>query len=240
MRSLVLECRGYNNNIVGDTSPKTMQNAVGVGARRCPRPIVRSNVMDSFNKSMRLEIDTTSRTVARSMIGPTRTGSENPTEAKMEATFPPYLPNLDQDYEIKMRFQEFANWLIPGSLMAGRYPFVEPSRCRDRKTGEEMLEALITAGVTTFVCLQGEIPAQGEMPIKGVGGFLPYKPAATLIASALSDPPGIDEMNGLRTPYLDKYLPPRKKDVGCARRRRVELDFVHSPITDLGLPGEEQ
>jgi alanine transaminase len=174
------------------------------------------------------------------MIGPTRTGSENPTEAKVDATFPPYLPNLDQDYEIKMRFQEFANWLIPGSLMAGRYPFVEPSRCRDRKTGEEMLEALITAGVTTFISLQEEIPPQGEMPLKGVGGFLPYKPAATLIATALSDPPGIDEMNGLRTPYLDKYLPPRKKDVGSARRRRVELDFVHSPITDLGLPGEEQ
>lgn len=240
MRSLALECRGYNNNFVGDTSPKTMQNAVGVGARRCSRPIIRSNVLHSFNKSMSLEIDTSSRTVARSMIGPTRTGSENPTGTKVEAPFPPYLPNLDQDYEIKMKFQEFANWLIPGSLMAGRYPFVEPSRCRDRKTGEEMLEELITAGVTTFICLQGEIPPQEEMPLKGVDGFLPYKPAATLIASALSDPPGIDEMNGLRTPYLDKYLPPRKKDVGAARRRRVELDFVHSPITDLGLPGEEQ
>lgn len=236
----MLECRGYSNNVVGDTSPKTMQNTVGVGVRRCLRPIIRSNVFDSFNKSMMVGIDTSSRTVARSMIGPTRTGSENPTEAKVEATFPPYLPNLDQDYEIKMQFQEFANWLIPGSLMAGRYPFVEPSRCRDRKTGEEMLEALITAGVTTFISLQEEIPPQGEMPIKGVDGFLPYKPAATLIASALSDPPGIDEMNGLRTPYLDKFLPPRKKDVGSARRRRVELDFVHSPITDLGLPGEEQ
>jgi len=179
-------------------------------------------------------------TVARSMIGPARTGSGNPMGAKMEVVFPPYLPNMDQDYEIKMKFQEYANWLIPGSLMAGRYPFVEPSRCRDRNEGEKMLEALITAGVTSFISLQGEIPPQVEMPMKGVGGFLPYKAAATLIASALSDPPSIDEMNGLRTPYLDKYLPPRKKDVGSARRRRVELDFVHSPITDLGLPGEEQ
>lgn len=39
------------------------------------------------------------------------------------------------------------------------------------------------AGLTTFVCLQDEIPPQDKMPIRGVDGFLPYKPKAEIIAS---------------------------------------------------------
>ena len=27
-------------------------------------------------------------------------------------------------------FSTFANWIIPGHVMLGRYPYVEPSRCR--------------------------------------------------------------------------------------------------------------
>lgn len=38
--------------------------------------------------------------------------------------------------------------------MLGRYPFVEPSRCRSREVGEEQLRQLIAAGVTTFISLQ--------------------------------------------------------------------------------------
>jgi alanine transaminase len=38
--------------------------------------------------------------------------------------------------------------------MLGRYPFVEPSRCRSRTEGEAMIRQLIAAGTTTFVCLQ--------------------------------------------------------------------------------------
>jgi hypothetical protein len=36
------------------------------------------------------------------------------------------------NYESAVTFTSYANWLIPGSLMVGRYPFVEPSRCCSR------------------------------------------------------------------------------------------------------------
>ncbi len=32
-------------------------------------------------------------------------------------------------YQDKVKFTPYANWLIPGHLMVGRYPYVEPSRC---------------------------------------------------------------------------------------------------------------
>lgn len=57
-------------------------------------------------------------------------------------------------YESACAFTDFANWLIPGRVMLGRYPFVEPSRCRSRDVGEEQLRQLIAAGVTTFISLQ--------------------------------------------------------------------------------------
>jgi hypothetical protein len=150
------------------------------------------------------------------------------------------LPALDNSYETLVTFSEYANWLVPGTLMLGRYPFVEPSRLEGkRKEGEEQLERIISNGVRTFYCLQGELPPQDEMPLKGVDGFQPYKAPATLIAAALSDPPTIEEMNGLRTPYLDKFLPPKKR-ANKTSRRIIELDFLHSPITDLSVPSPEQ
>lgn len=38
--------------------------------------------------------------------------------------------------------------------MIGRYPFVEPSRCLSREQGEQQLEEILLAGISTFVCLQ--------------------------------------------------------------------------------------
>lgn len=65
----------------------------------------------------------------------------------------PVRPHAD-GYESACAFTDFANWLIPGRVMLGRYPFVEPSRCRSREVGEEQLRQLIAAGVTTFISLQ--------------------------------------------------------------------------------------
>lgn len=59
-----------------------------------------------------------------------------------------------ENYEETCAFTDFANWLIPGRLMLGRYPFVEPSRCRSRDVGEEQLRQLLAAGITVFVSLQ--------------------------------------------------------------------------------------
>lgn len=38
--------------------------------------------------------------------------------------------------------------------MLGRYPFVEPSKCRSRDLGEDQLRQLVATGITAFVCLQ--------------------------------------------------------------------------------------
>ena len=64
----------------------------------------------------------------------------------------PWLPA--DSYEATCAFTDFGNWLVPGRLMLGRYPFVEPSRCRSRDLGEDQLRQLLRAGITAFVCLQ--------------------------------------------------------------------------------------
>ena len=35
-----------------------------------------------------------------------------------------------EGFEEAHRFSSYANWIIPGHVMLGRYPYVEPSRCR--------------------------------------------------------------------------------------------------------------
>jgi hypothetical protein len=124
--------------------------------------------------------------------------------------------------------------------MLGRYPYVEPNRCTTRNKGDDQIEAIMRQGISTFVCLQAELPPQEEMRLAGVDGFLSYKAAAQLCGAALSDPPTFEEVNGLRNRDLDKFLPPRKRANDYDTRRRVEPQFLHSPIVDLGLPSEQQ
>ena len=45
--------------------------------------------------------------------------------------------------------------------------------------------------VSTHAAYQAEIPEQAAMRIGGVDGFVPYRAAATLLATALSPPPSI-------------------------------------------------
>jgi hypothetical protein len=45
-------------------------------------------------------------------------------------------PGEDGDFSA-LRFTRFANWLVPGSVMLGRYPYVEPGpRCRTTAQGD--------------------------------------------------------------------------------------------------------
>jgi alanine transaminase len=86
--------------------------------------------------------------------------------------------------------------------MVGRYPFVEPSSkgpfadagpARGPEVGRENLRALLDADIDTFVCLQDELPPQGEMPAGGIGGFLRYDTEiAALAEEAGSDPRGLE------------------------------------------------
>jgi hypothetical protein len=124
--------------------------------------------------------------------------------------------------------------------MLGRYPYVEPSRCETRNKGDDQIETIMRAGVYTFACLQGELPPQEEISLAGVNGFLSYRAAAQLCGAALSDPPTFEEVNGLRNRDLDKFLPPRKRTSDYVDRRRIEPEFLHCPIVDLGLPQEQQ
>ena len=133
--------------------------------------------------------------------------------------------------------------------MLGRYPFIEPSRCKTRDEGEAQLAVILDAGVTAFVCLQAELPPQADLPVGGQGGFLPYRPTVTLMASARSGPPSLEVLDGLRNPYLDQFLPGRRKPdrhagdaahvAAAAERARVTVDFGHCPIPDLGVPNLE-
>lgn len=150
----------------------------------------------------------------------------------------PPLPVLDDHYESNMAFASYANWLLPGHLMVGRYPFVEPSRCASRELGEEQLKQILEAGITTFVSLQAELPPQEQMKLAGKNGFLPYKATADLIRSSLNGPPPMEIVEGLRNPSLDKFLPPKKRRSGNPYNP-ISVQFVHCPVEDLGIPSAD-
>lgn len=155
----------------------------------------------------------------------------------------PALAPLNGQYEEVHAFSDFANWLVPDKLLVGRYPYVEPSRCKSYEDGEKKLQQILKAGVTTFISLQAEVPAQEDMRLAGVAGFMPYKSAAELIKHSMVGPPPAELMNGLRTPELDKFLPPRHKPATEAYdsyNDREKLSFAHNPIEDLSVPNAQQ
>jgi hypothetical protein len=80
-------------------------------------------------------------------------------------------------------FSTYSNWIVPGYLMLGRYPFVEPRRCESHEQGQQQLQQILDAGITTFVCLQAELPRQEGMPLQGIDGFSPYLETALRLHS---------------------------------------------------------
>ena len=163
----------------------------------------------------------------------TACSSTTPASVKTAGPKPALLP-LDAKYEELHSFTEYSNWVVPGHVMVGRYPYVEPSRCLSRDMGDRQLEQILQAGVTTFVGLQAELPPQTVMTLGGKDGFLPYKATAELIRAALAGPPPMELVQGsLRNPNLDKFLPITKKR---SSYHPVELQFLHHPIPDFGVP----
>ena len=68
---------------------------------------------------------------------------------------PPTLPQLDNDEEMKKHFvSPTANWVIPDAVMAGESP------ARASSVPDRMKSLRADFGVTTFVCLQSEVPPQ--------------------------------------------------------------------------------
>jgi len=95
-------------------------------------------------------------------------------------------------------FSSTANWLIPQRVICGRYPGSCPSRPTSAGVVSERLAAIRGAGISTFVCLQSELPPQDAFwPDGGVRGqsnnapdaqtapFVPYREAAGSDASFL-------------------------------------------------------
>jgi hypothetical protein len=80
-------------------------------------------------------------------------GSRTAPQARRRLTRKPPLRGAGS-YESNVAFTEFGNWLIPGHLMLGRYPFVEPSRCLTREQGEAQLRTILEQEISTFVSLQ--------------------------------------------------------------------------------------
>jgi hypothetical protein len=68
--------------------------------------------------------------------------------------------------------------------MVGEYPFVNGSTCTTYPDGEARLSHVLNAGITAFAAVLAELPAQKDMPVGGVGKFIPYKPTADLIAAS--------------------------------------------------------
>jgi len=76
----------------------------------------------------------------------------------LATAFPVLCPLTDcTGYEEAHAFSRFSNWVIPGQVMVGRYPYIEPGsqrRCDNHETGMDQLEQIIDAQIQTFVCLQ--------------------------------------------------------------------------------------
>eukprot|EP01026_Neomeris_dumetosa_P067583 TRINITY_DN65923_c0_g1_i6.p2 TRINITY_DN65923_c0_g1~~TRINITY_DN65923_c0_g1_i6.p2 ORF type:complete len:273 (-),score=14.03 TRINITY_DN65923_c0_g1_i6:309-1127(-) len=146
------------------------------------------------------------------------------------STTPDYkLPPLDDKYEQTVRVSHFANWVMPGRMMLGRYPYFDSVSCTSHEQGEEYLKTILQNGVDTFVCLLDELPPQEDMKMSGVEGFYPYKAPAELIAASMSERPPLDVVEGLRNPVIDQFLPPRKKQPS-QEWHPIKLNFVHMPI----------
>lgn len=130
----------------------------------------------------------------------------------------------------------WCNWLVPGRLMVGRYPHVDPISAPSRAGSPSFvggpsepecvqhLERLVRAGVDTYVCLQAELPPQdktsawpsdGRVHLSGAAGARFPAPFVRYHAAA------VDANARLRP---------------AARRP----DFVHFPIPDLSVPAREE
>jgi hypothetical protein len=100
------------------------------------------------------------------------------------------LPDWEPEFQSSSyAFSSYANWLIKGVLMIGRYPGVEPSLCTNLECAEDHLYKLVEelpfgAGVVTWVSFQQEVPPQRlamptnlETPV--APALLPIFPAAS-------------------------------------------------------------
>lgn len=116
------------------------------------------------------------------------------------------LPSLEGKADESLRFSEMANWIAPGQLMVGRYPMIQ----KNKDACQRHLQRLVReAEISTFVCVQSEVPGQEDLRSWPAGGI---------------------DVKGRRC------LPYAKMARQLAVRK---LHFVHQPMRDLEVPGNE-
>ncbi|GAX75231.1 hypothetical protein CEUSTIGMA_g2676.t1 [Chlamydomonas eustigma] len=161
-------------------------------------------------------------------------------------------------------FSNFSNWIVPGHVMLGRYPYVEPAHCHSKLEGEQQMAMLISAGITTFVSLQEELPPQHALRSSGANGFLPYKATAELLwhnnVAGHHSRQQVTSISSAGTGHLDIIGDNREEELGIVIERPTTihhqplpniieremseesqrgLRFIHAPIVDLGILSTE-
>jgi len=137
----------------------------------------------------------------------------------------PKLVDLAEKSEIanKHFFSPEANWLVPGRILVGRYPANDPYIVCSPDEQYLKIEKIVLEGrVTTFICLQAELPPQtkdSEGMLSWVNGEIPS---------------GHTRLGGVFTRYMPdavKVFESKKRDGLFPAAKK--LDFVHMPIPDL-------
>jgi hypothetical protein len=114
----------------------------------------------------------------------------------------------------------FANWVVPGWLMVGRYPHLPPDRGKtglDGASADRQVQMLVQCGCRTFLSLQAEIPSQADMLGSGgtQNGFTQYMTAAS---------------EAVRQTQRE----------GSPEPEEARPNFLHFPIVDFGVPEFDQ
>jgi len=126
--------------------------------------------------------------------------------------------------------RSFCHWIIKDRILIGRYPYVDPvaappySRGPSFEDADHHLRTLIGRGVTTFVCLQEEVPPQVR------GDLWDSQGHAYLGKELRVDFPG---------PFVRYYDPAMRAWEAVAQTQGASVprpDFIHFPITDLAVP----
>jgi hypothetical protein len=142
----------------------------------------------------------------------------------VDGLVPPQLPSLEPFEAILAKRGDYmgptdeSNWVIPSRLLVGAYP----GSPNDHENAA-LLYAILSQGVSTFICLQEEYP-QGQVPeyLWRSGQVLrPYFGDAMVISQKVHD--------------ICKMRPGMVHNV----RPAEALDFVHFPIVDCGIAQDD-
>jgi len=120
----------------------------------------------------------------------------------------------------------FSNWLLPGSVMVGRYPHGTPFGSKTGRPGaeesREHIRKVLEAGVTTFVCLQEEVPPQDDDAAWNGQEMVPLP----------------DEEKRAKYPEGFQRYYADAEELASTVEGCKALRFIHLPIKDFGTPSE--